>query len=427
MSTPWTEKYRPRRVAEIVGNKKAVGEFIEWMKSWQSGSPSKRAALLAGPPGVGKTSLVYAYAAENGYDLVEVNASDKRTAESIRSVVGEASRQSTLLGTRKRILLIDEVDGAYGSEMTGGVAALAQIISSTMIPIVLVANNPWDPRLAPLREKSLMMKFSRISRGEIASHLRRIATMEGLRIGDDTIKEIAERAMGDMRSAINDLQIVSKAREVDGLLKTLSTREREKSVFEGLAEAFGAKTVEEGRRVTMNLDVDLDTFMTWLVDNIPLQIRNPDALRRAYDWLAEADLHLSRARREQRWGLMRYATPIMGAGVGLAKKEGGEKGERFEFPSKIRFMQESRQKREVMRSLLRKVAAKTHMSTAKAASEMLPFLRQIVSGGNEAIAGYFELDSEEVGILSGRGATRPEVERRPAARTKTRRRASAPR
>lgn len=401
MVIPLTEKYRPRRVSEIIGNKEAVNNFLEWMKSWESGKPSKKAAFLVGPPGVGKTSLVLAYASEHGYDLIEVNASDKRGAEQIKSIVAEAAKQSTLAGTRKRIILVDEVDGAYGSEASGGINALASIIPRTSIPIVLVANDPWDPKLAALRNVSQMIKFSHIRQTDIVSYLKRLSEREGVNVGDEVLKLIASRSNGDLRSAINDLQLFLNADQmmIDQLKNVLSSRDRAKSVFDGLAEVFGATTVSAGRNVTMNLDVDLDTFFTWVFDNLPNQIRDPQALHEGYQWLALADLHLSRANRLQKWEYIKYAIPIIGSAPGIIKNKLAEKGGKFEFPSKIRFMQETREKREKIRSVLRKIAAKSKLSQAKAASEMLPFIRALLLSGNYNVARFYELDNDEISVL----------------------------
>jgi len=49
LSLPWTEKYRPRRVSEVIGNEEAKKQFEEWMRSWEKGHPSSKAALVAGP------------------------------------------------------------------------------------------------------------------------------------------------------------------------------------------------------------------------------------------------------------------------------------------------------------------------------------------------------------------------------------------
>ncbi|MEM2182390.1 MAG: replication factor C large subunit [Nitrososphaerota archaeon] len=402
MSIPLTEKYRPRSVSEVIGNKEAVSSFLEWMKSWEAGKPIKKSAFLVGPPGVGKTSLVIAYAKEHGYDLIEVNASDRRGAEQIKAIIAEASKQSTLAGTRKRIILVDEVDGAYGSEATGGINTLASIIPRTNIPIVLVANDPWDPRLAVLRNMSLLIKFSHIRQNEIMSHLRKISEKEGVKVSDELLKFIASRSNGDLRSAINDLQLFLTAdqRIVEQLKNVVSTRDRTKSVFEALAEIFGATNVISGRNVTMNLDVDLDTLFTWIIDNLPNQIKDPQALFESYEFLALADLHYSRANRLQRWDYIKYAIPLLGSGPGIVKSKTSDKGGRFEFPSKIRFMQETREKREKIKSILRKLAMKSKMSQRKAATEMMPFIRAILGSGKTDIAKYYELDNEEIAIAS---------------------------
>ncbi|MEM1550453.1 MAG: AAA family ATPase [Candidatus Bathyarchaeia archaeon] len=117
-SVIWVEKYRPRKVAEVVGNKESVEAFVKWMKSWELGRPpEKRAVLLYGPAGVGKTSLVLAYGKEHGYDVVEVNASDWRDEVRMKSVVGESSLQATLDGSTRKIIVVDEVDGVAGREL----------------------------------------------------------------------------------------------------------------------------------------------------------------------------------------------------------------------------------------------------------------------------------------------------------------------
>ncbi len=54
MTQLWVEKYRPKRVAEVVGNKDSIKQFLSWMRSWEMGKPQKKAALLYGPAGWGR-------------------------------------------------------------------------------------------------------------------------------------------------------------------------------------------------------------------------------------------------------------------------------------------------------------------------------------------------------------------------------------
>ncbi|MEM3096216.1 MAG: replication factor C large subunit [Nitrososphaerota archaeon] len=400
----WTEKYRPRRISDVVGNKAAVQAFLDWMKSWESGRPSKKAALLYGPAGVGKTSTVYAYASERNLDVVEVNASDYRTREKIAGIVGSASQFATLSGLKNRIILVDEVDGIDSRADSGAIPALLKVISETRIPVVLVANDPWDQRLAPLRDRCEMIKFTRIHKASLASHLSKIARSEKLEISDNTLREIAERSGGDLRSAINDLQIL--AMSLGGLTAssdTLGERDRERDIFTAMAKVFNARDVGSALSALDGLDVEPADFFTWVLDNLPDQVREPKDLSKALDRLSRADIHLQRVSKMQRWNLLKYATALMTAGVSTVRMDRGPAGGRLSFPTKIRFMTQTRGERERLTSISGKIARKCHLSARKAQTEMLPYIGFIIGQSRttgKEMAEFLGLDADEVKFLS---------------------------
>ena len=407
MTVPWVEKYRPKRVSEVIGNKEAIEAFLNWMASWEKGRPSKKAAFLYGPAGVGKTSLVIAYATEKGYDLVEVNASDWRTAEKVKAIVGSACEFATLDGMRKRIVLVDEVDGIAGQEDAGGIPAIRDAIEKTKVPIVLIANDPWSPRLATIREMCEMIEFKHVPKNLIISHLRKICALEGLECSDDVLKAIAERSNGDVRSAINDLQALAMAGpKIDGsTLAALGYRDRVKEIFSALVQVFHAKSIKDAWASTENIDVDIDTFFNWVLDNAPQQLTDPEDLERAMDFLAKADLYFARIKRMQRWNLLRYAVPLMTGGIALSKKKTPKSFVKFSFPQKIRMLQATKHERDLRNGLASKIASKCHMSSYKANVEMLPFLSFIIKNdGNIAngLARFFELSESELSYLSGK-------------------------
>jgi replication factor C large subunit len=407
LTVPWVEKYRPKRVSEVIGNKEAIEAFLNWMASWEKGRPSKKAAFLYGPAGVGKTSLVIAYATEKGYDLVEVNASDWRTAEKVKAIVGSACEFATLDGMRKRIVLVDEVDGIAGQEDAGGIPAIRDAIEKTKVPIVLIANDPWSPRLATIREMCEMIEFKNVPKNLIISHLRKICALEGLECSDDVLKAIAERSNGDVRSAINDLQALAMAGpKIDGsTLAALGYRDRVKEIFSALVQVFHAKSIKDAWASTENIDVDIDTFFNWVLDNAPQQLTDPEDLERAMDFLAKADLYFARMKRMQRWNLLRYAVPLMTGGIALSKKKTPKSFVKFSFPQKIRMLQATKHERDLRNGLASKIASKCHMSSYKANVEMLPFLSFIIKNdGNIAngLARFFELSESELSYLSGK-------------------------
>jgi len=405
LSTIWTEKYRPGEVRDVVGNSAAVEQFVKYMESWEKGRPSKKSVLLYGPPGVGKTTTAIAYAREHGYDLVEVNASDFRNAERIKDVVGSGSQQSTLTGTWRRMILVDEVDGIAGQEDAGGVAALSKAISETKVPIVLVANDPWSKRLATLRQKSKTIPFRKVHQASLTSYLRRISKAEGVNISQDALQSITRDSDGDLRSAINDLQTVSEGRGSVGEedLGALGYRDRLESVFDALNSVFLGQGLDEARRSASNVDKDLKTFFTWILDNAPKQLAKPSDLASAMEALAGADVHMSRIYPKQRWVNLRYAVPLMTGGVALSRTEAPRRFVKFTYPEKFAFMARARGYRARKMEVASKIASKCHCSSYVASRDILPFLC-VVFQNDKKMAGdlteFFDFGKGDVEFLS---------------------------
>jgi DNA polymerase III delta prime subunit len=131
------EKYRPHTLSEVRGNRKALEELRKWALNWPS---DKTAALLYGRPGTGKTSAAIALANDMGWQILELNASDKRTQGIISETAGEASKNASLLAAKKLILL-DEIDNLHGTSDRGGARAVTEIVKKTREPVILTAND----------------------------------------------------------------------------------------------------------------------------------------------------------------------------------------------------------------------------------------------------------------------------------------------
>ncbi|MCI4320882.1 MAG: AAA family ATPase [Thermoplasmata archaeon] len=122
---PLAERTRPKRLADIRGNPASVSRLRDWGSAWATSTtpPLRRAAVLAGPPGVGKTTAALAVAAEFGWTVVEMNASDARNQGAIDLVAGRASLSHTLGNTGtyraqgeggRSLILLDEADCLTG-------------------------------------------------------------------------------------------------------------------------------------------------------------------------------------------------------------------------------------------------------------------------------------------------------------------------
>jgi len=91
----WSEKYRPNSLEEMTGNDEVRRKLVGWLGKWK---PGGRAALLVGPPGTGKTTVVHLVARKLGLNLVELNASDARTKERLSNRLGEIISSTNLFG-----------------------------------------------------------------------------------------------------------------------------------------------------------------------------------------------------------------------------------------------------------------------------------------------------------------------------------------
>jgi DNA polymerase III delta prime subunit len=118
---PLSERLRPTRLDDVLGNAPARAQLKAWAERWRAGGPpAQRAAVLSGPPGVGKTSAALALAADLGWSVVEMNASDARNESAIEQVAGRASISHTLLeapgarGRARALILLDEADSLSG-------------------------------------------------------------------------------------------------------------------------------------------------------------------------------------------------------------------------------------------------------------------------------------------------------------------------
>ncbi|MGZ4928973.1 MAG: replication factor C large subunit, partial [Halobacteriota archaeon] len=152
------EKYRPRTLLEVRGNHKAVEELRKWALNWPA---EKTAALLYGKPGTGKTSAAVALANDMGWQVLELNASDKRTQGAINVTAGAASRNASLQNAQKLILL-DEIDNLHGNSDRGGAKAVTELVKKTREPVILTANDLYGVS-STLRGHCKLIAFLAIS------------------------------------------------------------------------------------------------------------------------------------------------------------------------------------------------------------------------------------------------------------------------
>jgi len=401
----WTLKHKPTSLAQVVGNKEAIQKFVDWVKSWEKGVPKKRAAFFYGPPGIGKTVTVEAFANDSRMELVEKNASDYRTEDAINRFAGLASQYGSLFGV-KRIVLLDELDGLTGTADRGGVKAITDIAKNAQVPIVLIANNAYDPRFSNLRNYCLLIQFKKPPAGEVMKHLRRICESEEIQVEENALKFIAQRSEGDVRSAVNDFQALAQGKRklIYEDVSWLAYRDRQESIFSVLRMIIYGRTCSSAKRAVDMADVDIDMLFEWIYENAPAHLTDPHDLVRAMDSLSMADVYRGRIRSTRDWSFTRYVIDFMTAGVAMARQNTKASGWiPFKFPQRIQMLSRSKAQRAMQLNIGYKIKRKCHISAVRASKEFLPYLRIIFKNNAEMAAGlakWLDLDQKMIEHLA---------------------------
>lgn len=193
----FVDKYAPKSITDVIGHKEQINQITSWLQSWDDGYPETRGIIVTGPPGIGKTTTVHLIASSLGYKVKEYNASDTRSVSVLRGMMALGIRRLV-----KEIIVMDEVDGL--SER-GGVGEIASIIKKTSTPIICIANEK-PPKLRPIINACLDIKFNRPVKSTIATALLKVVKAEKIEVTKVDLETLCEKNGNDIRSILNNLE-----------------------------------------------------------------------------------------------------------------------------------------------------------------------------------------------------------------------------
>ncbi len=395
--TLFSLKYAPKNTAQLFGQQLAVSQLKDFIVNYKT--KQQKAALLNGPIGTGKTSAVYAIAKELNYDILEINSSDLRKADNIKSFLDSALGQQSLFFTPK-IILIDEIDNISGVKDRGCIPAVVKAIQKSSFPVIFTANDATDKKLKPLKKLSLTIDFHKLQYRTITHCLQWVCEQENIKADEKALNTLARQADGDMRAALIDLQICASLGEItfDSVLH-LSDRKRTESIMNALRIIFKSSSAENALGALNDVDVDINHIFLWLDYNLPKEYLKPSALARAYEHLARADIFNGRIRRRQHWRFLVYIFDLLTAGISSAKDEKNPDFVQYKQTMRLLRIWQSNMKNAKKKEIAKKLAEHTHTST-KVAMQQLPYLQTMLRHSNPtAIAEELELTDDEVSWL----------------------------
>ena len=227
MNLLWFEKHRPKKIKELLIQKKDLQVVQKWISNFKQkvkGTPN--CLFLHGPPGIGKTSLANIILSENGFDVCEFNASEVRNQKQIKEQINEINGNVNVLDfmnykKRQMGIIMDEIDGMSSNDR-GGVSELMEIMfRNTPVkkelnipsgsPFVCISNTV-DKKIKTIMAKSVCIKLTLPGKGSLMSLAKRVLKLElgenYKQVDEDCILKIVNYCQNDIRRMVNLLEFI---------------------------------------------------------------------------------------------------------------------------------------------------------------------------------------------------------------------------
>uniref|UniRef100_A0AAV1U6W5 AAA+ ATPase domain-containing protein n=1 Tax=Peronospora matthiolae TaxID=2874970 RepID=A0AAV1U6W5_9STRA len=394
----WLDKYRPQSFLDLLSDERTNREVLTWIKSWDqyvfpkkervnstssatattnaygnssttswnhaaanthaSGStgvedeedkrPFHKIILICGPPGAGKTTLANIVAHHAGYNPLEVNASDDRTASVLRNKIISAMEMQSIWGECKpNCIILDEIDGAMnGSDGKSAIEVIQEIVNAPLAkkktgakmlaknrhpltrPLICVCNDLYASVLRPLRRIAKIFTLDAPHPQRLVTRLKHICRHEGIKASTGALANLCSSAGNDIRFCLNTLQFQStQSREaaanksapvVAFSCSLLAQKDHAHGMFEALNLVFyeARSTSAKGQIPAIEKIIaavsslgNSSLLLNGLDENVPKMIFNDPTMSKicdVFEWLGLADEYENRAHSEQQHVFQAY-------------------------------------------------------------------------------------------------------------------------
>jgi replication factor C small subunit len=242
----WTEKYRPKKLDEVINQNHVVERLRTWIK--EKSIPNM---LFAGSAGVGKTTMALALAKELfgehwRENFSETNASDERGIDVVRGRIKDFARTKAL-NAEFKIIFLDESDSLTPEAQQALRRTMETFSRSTRF---ILSANYSSKIIEPIQSRTVVFRFKNLAKEHVAEYINRIAKGEKLTVSSDATGAIYEISEGDLRKATNLLQAAAATGKITkDTVYDIAAQAKPEDIKNMITLAMGGKFAEARKKL----------------------------------------------------------------------------------------------------------------------------------------------------------------------------------